>query len=244
MSRVSRPVAGDQNCRRRSVTVGGDDVVTTPEKWAPARSTGSGRIALVGGPSLRHGGGVRRWVFVRSPLAKAVTAPAVLVLVLVLVLAYRWLGPASGWFAFVVVWWPMVWVGTMSRLVQLRLPEGVHVLRPFERDGRVYERIGVPVAKRLLRRGPLARFNPQLHLPTERTPEQLARLAQRMRDAEASHAVLFVATSAVAAHAALRGWWSAALLTLVLDVVMNGYPVMLQRYNRARLARRYELAWV
>jgi hypothetical protein len=128
--------------------------------------------------------------------------------------------------------------------VQLRLPEGVHVLRPFERDGRVYERIGVPVAKRLLRRGPLARFNPQLHLPHERTPAQLGQLAQRMRDAEASHAVLFVVTVPIAVHAAVRGWWLAAVLTLVLDVVMNGYPVMLQRYNRARLARRYSLAWV
>ena len=30
-----------------------------------------------------------------------------------------------------------------------------------------------------------------------------------------------------------------ALLTLVFDVLMNGYPVMLQRYNRALLQRRY-----
>ena len=181
---------------------------------------------------------------VRSPLGKIVAVPAVLVLVLVLVLAHRWLGPASGWFAFVVVWWPRVWVGTMSRLVQLRLPEAFHALRPFERNGRVYERVGVPVAKQLLRRGVLARFNPQLHLPSERTPEQLEQLAQRMRDAEASPTVLFVAALPVATHSAARGWWLAAVLTLVLDVVMNGYPVMLQRYNRARLAQRYALVWV
>ena len=65
-----------------------------------------------------------------------------------------------------------------------------------------------------------------------------------MRDAEASHAVLFVVTLPVAVHAAVRGWWPAALLTAAFDMAMNGYPVMLQRYNRARLARRYDLSWV
>jgi len=169
--------------------------------------------------------------------------PAAAVLALALALAARWLGPDSGWFALLVVWLPMVWVGTMSRIVQVRLPEGYHRLRPFERDGRVYELVGVRVAKEALRRGPLAVFNPDLHLPTERTPGQLAHLAQRMRDAEASHAALFVATLPVVVHAAARGWWLAATLTLVFDVLMNGYPVMLQRYNRARLAQRYQLSW-
>ena len=185
-----------------------------------------------------------RWVVVRSPVARVLVGPAVVMLLVVLVLAARWLGAASGRFAFVVVWWPMVWVGTMSRLVQLRLPEGFHVLRPFERGGRVYERVGVRVAKAALRRGPLARFNPDLHLPSERTLAQIEQLAQRMRDAEASHAVLFTATLPVVGHAVVRGWWLAAVLTFVFDVLMNGYPMMLQRYNRARLADRYKLSWV
>lgn len=185
-----------------------------------------------------------RWLVVRRPHAAWVSAPAVALLVLVLAASVRWLGGASGWFAFVVVWWPMVWVGSMSRVVQLRLPDGYHRLRSFERGGRVYERVGVRVAKAALRRGPLARFNPDLHLPAERTPERLERLAQRMRDAEASHAALFVACLPVAVHAGVRGWWLAAVLTVAFDVLMNGYPVMLQRYNRARLADRYRLVRV
>lgn len=180
----------------------------------------------------------------RSPLARVVIGPAVLLLVSVLVVAARWLGASSGWFAFVVVWWPMVWVGSMSRLVLVRLPERYHALRPFERGGRLHERLGVRLAKNALRRGPLARFNPDLHLPVERTAEQLRHLAQRMRDAEASHAVLFVAALPVAAHAAVRGWWASAVLTVFFDVVMNGYPVLLQRYNRARLSQRFGLTWV
>ena len=151
----------------------------------------------------------------------------------------RALGPGSAWFAFLVVWVPMAWLGTVSRVVRPRLPDAYHDLRAFERDGGLYERLGVVVVKRLLRRGPLAAFNPDLHLPAERTPENLAHLDQRMRDAEASHVILFVAMLAVVARAAARGWWGAAGLTLLFDVLLNGYPVLLQRYNRALLAKRY-----
>lgn len=173
----------------------------------------------------------------------AVIACATVALAIVVWAAWTF-GGDSAWFAFAVVWVPMVAVGLLSRVVAVRLPDRFHTLRPFERDGRVYERVGVRLAKRTLRRGPLAVFNPQLHLPAERTPEQLARLASNMRAAEASHAVLFVATLPVAAHAVVRGWWSAALLMLVFDVAMNLYPVMLQRYNRARLAERFRLTTV
>lgn len=167
------------------------------------------------------------------------SARAALVSFVMLVWSARALGPGSLWFAFTVVWLPMVMVGVLSRLVQVRLPGRYHELRRFERSGRVYERIGVGVVKWILRRGPLAVFNPDLHLPAERTPANLAHLDQRMRDAEASHAVLFVATLPIVVHAAVRGWWVAAAGTLLFDVLMNGYPVILQRYNRARLAARF-----
>lgn len=146
---------------------------------------------------------------------------------------------SSAGFSFLVVWVPMTWLGTISRVVQPRLPASFHELRDVERDGRLYERLGVRQVKRLLRRGPLAVFNPDLHLPSDRSPERLAHLDQRMRDAEASHFILLVATAGVVLHAAARGWWPAALLTLLFDVLLNGYPVMLQRYNRARLRQRF-----
>jgi hypothetical protein len=148
-------------------------------------------------------------------------------------------GARSAWFAFLVVWLPMAWLGMVSRVVCPRLPDFYHRLHEFERDGRLYELLGVRLVKRLLHRGPLAVFNPDLHLPAETTPANLAHLDQRMRDAEASHFVLLVLMLGVVGHAAARGWWDAAAWTLLFDVLVNGYPVMLQRYNRALLSRRF-----
>jgi hypothetical protein len=45
----------------------------------------------------------------------------------------------------------------------------------------------------------------------------------------------------IVVHAMARGWWIAASWTFVFDVLVNGYPVILQRYNRARLEDRFAL---
>lgn len=148
-------------------------------------------------------------------------------------------GARSVWFAFCVVWLPMVWLGTVSRYMVPRLPARFHALREFELDGHIYDLLGVRLVKWLLRRGPLAVFNPDLHMPKERNPGNMAHLEQRMKDAEASHFILLVLTFGVIVHAAVRGWWAAAAWTLLFDMLVNGYPVMLQRYNRARLSRRF-----
>ena len=121
-----------------------------------------------------------------------VVAAATVVAGALIVWGERVLGPRSAVFAFLVVWVPMTWLGTVSRVLQPQWPRSFHELRDFERDGRLYERLGVRVVKRLLRRGRLAVFNPDLHLPAEHSPERLAHLDRRMRDAEASHSILFV----------------------------------------------------
>jgi len=143
------------------------------------------------------------------------------------------------WFAFLVIWVPVVWSATVGHLLGLRLPRRLTSIRDIESDRRVYEMLGVRVAKRLLRRGPLAVFAPALRLPAITTPDNLARLEDRMREAEAVHGLLFAACLAVVANAAARGWWETAGWTLLFDILINAYPAMLQRYNRGLLLSRF-----
>ena len=173
-----------------------------------------------------------------SNLGKVVVAVVAAVSsALVVWLAVASLGPDGPWFAFVVVWAPMTALGTVSHVLPVRLPERFHRLRPFELDGRIYERLGVRVVKRLARRGPISWWNPGLHLPPQRDAASLERLELKMRDAEASHAVLFVAGLCTAAVVGGLGHAVGATWVIVFDVLLNAYPMMLQRYNRALLAR-------
>ena len=59
-----------------------------------------------------------------------------------------------------------------------------------------------------------------------------------MREPETAHVWLFVMMLAVVIHALVRGWWAAAGWTMLFNVVLNAYPVMLQRYNRRWLLSR------
>jgi len=151
----------------------------------------------------------------------------------------RRVGPGSFWFALAVAWLPMTALGTVSHVLPFQLPDRWHRLRPVEIDGRLHERFGVPVVKRLLRRGPATLFNPGLRLPAQPTPDRIHRLARRMCTAEASHVVAGATTLVGAGHAAARGRWRAAVWMVAIDVVINGYPVLLQRYNRVLLLRRF-----
>ena len=145
-------------------------------------------------------------------------------------------GPQSVGFAFLLVWLIMCWVTLVLRAFPVRFPASYYELRPGERDGRRYERLGVLVAKRLLRRGPLHLLNRKVHFPAVLDGPGLATLDGYMREAETNHVIMFLVVVTAIVHALVQGWWRASVWTLFFNVVINAYPVMLQRYNRGRLA--------
>lgn len=157
-------------------------------------------------------------------------------------LAWAWtaLGPQSVMFAFLAVWIPMACFALVGEAVSLRLPDAIFAEHGWERGGRVYELVGVRVAKRLLRRGPLHVFarHMQFH-DEERTRSDVRALARGMREAETTHGVQFVVMAAVSVGFAASGWWGTAAWMTLFNVVVNGYPSILQRYNRILLGRRF-----
>ena len=56
-----------------------------------------------------------------------------------------------------------------------------------------------------------------------------------MCKAETGHAVIFIVMLLFISYALLRGWFDAVGWMLAFNVIINGYPVMLQRYNRIKL---------
>lgn len=113
--------------------------------------------------------------------------------------------------------------------------------RPFERwrDGRAYELIGVHKFKRFLpTSGDLVsrwRGKRWVSWLGHRTVESLIAHERRTRNWEARHIFGLVSMLALS-------WWSievkgkgswAALLAA--NLLINGYPILLQRYNRVRL---------
>ena len=120
--------------------------------------------------------------------------------------------------------------------------ESWYRLRRWERSGRFFAWLGVPLFRTLVRRTPLSRFNRAL--PSAWHSGDPERMEEETRTAEAAHLVAFFVVVALAAFALFAEHARWAVWLAVLDVPLNLYPVLLQRDHRHRLfemVRRGEL---
>ena len=157
----------------------------------------------------------------------------------VVVIAIIWCLDAFGFrspvFAFLLNWLGMSWAAIGGQVIQVALPPRYYDIKDFERSGQVYERLGIRLFKRLVRRGPLTFLSPTLRFPKDRSISALQQLDSEMRRAETGHVIIFAVIVLFMCYALLRGWFVAAGWILLFNVIINGYPIMLQRYNRILL---------
>ena len=137
--------------------------------------------------------------------------------------------------AFLVNWLAMSWAAIAGQAVHFSFPLRYYDIKAFERTGQVYERLGIRLFKRLVRRGPLSIFSPTLRFRKEKTISALRHLDDEMRKAETGHLFIFMLVLLFSSYALLRGWFDAVGWLLAFNVMINGYPIMLQRYNRIKL---------
>jgi hypothetical protein len=128
----------------------------------------------------------------------------------------------------------VAWSSFVLPLRGLPAFESYYRLRRWERSGRPYRALGVHLFRALVRRGPLATFNHAL--PAAWRSGDPERIEHEIRAAEAGHGIAFAIVLAYAIVACLRRDVAGAVWLLALDVPMNLYPVLLQRYHRARRA--------
>jgi Glycosyl-4,4'-diaponeurosporenoate acyltransferase len=137
--------------------------------------------------------------------------------------------------ALLVNWLTMSWIAVIGQVVRLSFALGYYRTRPFEGTGQVYERLGIRLFKKLVRRGPLSIFSPTLRFPKEKTVSALQGLESEMRKAETGHALIFMLVLLFVGYMLLKGWLDAVVWMLLFNILINGYPIMLQRYNRIKL---------
>ena len=151
-----------------------------------------------------------------------------------LALSAVYFGPRGPLVALLVNGFLMSQVAGVGRVVEITMPAGYFRLRGFERP-LFYERLGIRPFKALMCSRLYRIINPDFRLEGGRIG--LEELTQGMRSAEAAHAVLFVTVTAVSGVALLLRWFDAAAWLMLINILSNGYPVMLQRYNRLRAER-------
>lgn len=155
--------------------------------------------------------------------------------IILIVCFLEFMGTRNPVFAFAINWLVMTWVAILGGVLHITmpLPSSYYRIRQFETNGRLYEILGVRFFKVVLIRSPLALLNPTIRHTGDRST--LFDLDRKMRDAEAGHLFIFIMMSLTILYTAIKGWWVFAAWLMVFNILFNVYPVMLQRYNRARL---------
>ena len=125
----------------------------------------------------------------------------------------------------------LVWL--MHHVVQFSFSPRYYRLQPFEIDGGLYERLGIETFKWLLFKSRIERLNTSVRLSYGRTG--LQGLERGIREAETDHVIALLVMVVITIHAAMNARWALVGWLLLVNVVANVYPIMLQRRNRARL---------
>jgi hypothetical protein len=120
----------------------------------------------------------------------------------------------------------------------LRPSAGYYRLRPFEVSGKFYARLGVRFFRRFVPLGDYSnrltrRRNPGFRVV--RSAGDLARAERSGRLLERIHVTFLVSQLPLACWGVVCGQYGFAAELSLLNVLLNLYPIMLQRYTRARL---------
>jgi hypothetical protein len=137
--------------------------------------------------------------------------------------------------------WRSAWfVPILLSLTAWFLPPAWFQPQPWERGGRVYEPLGVRWFKRFMIGGDLMNRHVRREEPRYRIYADEAMrtaIAQQSIVSEKVHTIMFLCALWPALLGAAAGWWWYAAFTCAANLIVNVYPIMVQRYARARLIR-------
>lgn len=108
--------------------------------------------------------------------------------------------------------------------------------KTWERNGKIYEILGVNFFRKLLVWIGWEKLNKKSN-PIEKNTQALRHLHYRTKQSEVGHIIIMLIVLGFNFVVAFRFGIGESVYLLVLNVILNIYPIFLQRYNRPRLNR-------
>ncbi|MFZ5881934.1 MAG: hypothetical protein ACOY0R_21400 [Chloroflexota bacterium] len=138
-------------------------------------------------------------------------------------------------FALCLSWLVTLFTSALTTKPFFAMPPSRFRVAAWERNGKIYKRLGVDTFRWMLLHTPLGWVNP--NYGQIQSKADLDRLMRQLNCAEGAHLVAGGITLAVTAVFALRGQPSIGVWLVLISIPLHAYPIMLQRWNRARIVR-------
>lgn len=113
--------------------------------------------------------------------------------------------------------------------------------KSWEKKGKIYEAFGINWFRKLLVIIGWEKLNKKAN-PVEKNIQALIHLEYRTKQSELGHIIIFFIVLAFTIYVAVTFGIKETLSLIILNILLNVYPVLLQRYNRPRLQRAIVLS--
>lgn len=147
-------------------------------------------------------------------------------------------GLAFAWaLNFLLMLYALAFTGTLKG----KLGSSYYTTKGWERRGKIYERLGINFFRKLLVWIGWEKLN-RKNIPVEKNTKALENLHYQTKKAELGHVIILFIVLGFNVFVAIKFGVLKSLWLLVLNVLLNLYPIFLQRYNRPRIARAINLS--
>lgn len=144
-------------------------------------------------------------------------------------------------FAFSLNFMLMACVLTFTETLKSQLTFPYFNEKAWERRGKTYESLGINLYRKLLIGIGWERLNKKSK-PVEKNTKALIHLHYRTKQDELGHLIILIIVLGFTVFVAFKFGVLHSLWLFLLNILLNLYPVFLQRYNRPRIERVLNLS--
>lgn len=139
-------------------------------------------------------------------------------------------------FAWALNFMLMGCVLTFTETLKSQLTSHYYNEKPWEQGGKIYQAFGINFFRKLLVGIGWERLNKKSN-PVKKSPKALEYLHYRTKQSELGHIIILIIVFGFNVFVAFKFGILKSLWLLVLNILFNLYPILLQRYNRPRIER-------
>ena len=141
-------------------------------------------------------------------------------------------------YSIAVSWLICLTIAFVSSAVFFRVNPRLFSLAHWEKQGEIYDRVGIRAFRWVLFHSPLGWINPNIHLRASRA--DCDRLLREMNTSESIHWLTCVVSVVLAISYLLHDHAVYGYVMLLVRIPFDLYPIMLHRWNRGRVWRGLE----
>lgn len=163
-----------------------------------------------------------------------------------------WVAIGAAWVLPILIFWYRAWdtrrplvtmiylICSSLSLMAAALPESYFLPKAIEASGHLYEALGVRRFRRYMMHGDLMNWLIRRNDPGYRVVrgrDSIRNFEAQTRANERGHLVFLGSGVPPTAYAFVSGWHKFAAYLVIANIVLNVYPIFLQRYTRPPISR-------